>query len=156
MANAPRLLFYWGRQEDTTILAMPRQDWFSIVGSGGTPISFDVRSTPMANVAHVSSVLGTVAHEIGPATARVTLFRYDAADAPTPINQDDYDVWTDLSSHPKLPGMITAASTSNNENLQQFIQENVFLVKRKPGPDHWQPTIPSSMMVVLKSTLTST
>ena len=156
MAETPRLLFYWGRQEDTTVLSMRRQEWYSIVGSLGTPISFDVRSTPMAGVANVSSVLGSVAHEIGPATARVTLYRYDATDAPTPINQDDYDVWTDLSAHPRLPEMIAAASTSNNENFHTFCQENVFFVKRKPGLDHWHPTISSSMMVVLRGTLSST
>ncbi len=154
MAEAPRhLLFYWGWQENTSILSMRREDWYSIVGSLGTPIPFDVRSTPMARVASVSSVLASIAHEFGPATARFTLYRYDAADAPTPINQDDYDVWTDLSAHPRLKGMIDAASTSDNENFKSFYQEHVFFVKRKPGPDHWQSTIPSSMMVVLKSTL---
>jgi hypothetical protein len=126
MTEIPRLLFCWGRQENTSILSMRRGDWYSIVGSLGISISFDVRSTPMAGVANVSSVLGSVAHEFTPATARFTLYRYDAADAPTPINQDDYDVWTDLSAHPRLRAMIDAASTSNNEIFQMFYQEHVF------------------------------
>lgn len=156
MVEPSRLLFYWGRQENTTILPMRRQDWYSVVGSYGTPVSFDVRSTPIGGVAHVSSVLGSVAHEFGLATARVTLYRYDADDAPTPINQDDYDVWTDLSAHPRLLDMINAASTANNENCQTFCREHVFFVKRKSGQDHWHPTIPSSMMVVLQGSLPST
>ena len=156
MAEAPRLLLYWGRQENTSILSMRREDWYSIVGSLGTAIRFDVRSSPMARMADVSSVLASVAHEFGPATARFTLYRYDTADMPTPINQDDYLVWTDLSAHPRLKGMIEAASTSGNGNFGSYRREHVFFVKQKPGPDHWQPTIPSSMMMVLNRTSTST
>ena len=156
MAEAPRLLLYWGRQENTSILSMRREDWYSIVGRAGKPIHFDVRSTPMARVAHVSSVLASVAHEFGPATARFTLYRYDAADMPTPINQDDYIVWTDLSAHPRLKSMIEAASASNKDNFTSYFKEHVFFVRQKAGPDHWQPTIPSSIMVVLNGTSTST
>lgn len=156
MAEAPHLLLYWRRQENTSILSMRREDWYSIVGSLGTPIRFDVRSTPMSRMADVSSVLASVAHEFGLATARFTLYRYDAADMPTPINQDDYVVWTDLSAHPRLKGMIEAVSTSDNENFRSYCREHVFFVKQKSDPkDHWQPTIPSSMMVVLNSTSTS-
>lgn len=156
MAEAPRLLLYWGRQENTSILSMRREDWYSIVGSIGTPLPFDVRSTPMARMADVSSVLGSLAHEFGPATARFTLYRYDAADMPTPINQDDYVVWTDLSAHPRLKEMIEAASTSGDESFRNYCREHVFFVKQKPSSYHWQPTIPSSVMVVLNSTTSTT
>jgi hypothetical protein len=110
----------------------------------------------MARMADVASVLGAVVHEIGPATARFTIYRYDAADMPTPINQDDFVVWTDLSAHPRLKGMIDAASTSDNENLRNYYNEHVFFVKQRAGQDHWQATIPSSIMLVLNSTSAST
>lgn len=155
MAEAPRLLFYWGRQENTSVLSMRREDWQSVVGSLGVPVRFDVRSTPMARMADVSSVLGSIVHEIGSATARFTVYRYDAKDMPTPINQHDYTVWTDLSAHPKLQGMIEAASTLDKENLKTFSRDHVFFVKQKPAPDHWQPTIPSSVMLVLNNTSVS-
>jgi hypothetical protein len=32
MADAPRLLFYWGPQEDASILSMRREDWHTTVG----------------------------------------------------------------------------------------------------------------------------
>ena len=152
MADAPRFRFMWEHIEGTSILTMPRDDWHALVGKMGVPVQFDVRSTPLAGVAHVSSVVASIAHEFSTATARVSVFRYDAADAPTPINLDDYNVWTDLSSHPRLSEMITAASTSDNENFRAYCRENVFLVKRRPGPDHWLPTLPSSIMLVVKST----
>jgi hypothetical protein len=156
MAEVPRVLFYWGRQENSSVLSMRREDWHSVVGSLGVPVRFDVGSTPMARMADVSSVLGSIVHEIGSATARFTVYRYDAKDMPTPINQDDYTVWIDLAAHPKLQGMIEAASTSDNENLKTFSRDHVFFVKQKPGPDHWQATIQSSLMLVLNSTSAST
>lgn len=131
---------------------MPREHWNNLAGRFGQPVAFDVRSTPMADVANVSSVVVTVAHEFGPATTRVSVFRDDPDDAPNRINLDDYDVWTDLSAHPRLPDMITAASTSDNENLRTFCRDNVFFVKRDHGPDHWMPTLPASISLILRST----
>lgn len=150
MADAPRFRFLWGRIQGTSILSMPRLDWDRVVGRLGEPVEVDVRDTPLSGVAQVSSVVASVAHEFGTASARFSVFRYDEADAPTPINLDDYDVWHDLAAHPRLPEMINAASTSDNENFRTFCRENVFFVKRSPGPDHWLPSIPSSITVILR------
>lgn len=122
-----------------------------MIGHQGQPVSFDVRSTPMKSVSDVASVIGTIAHQFSAGTARVSIFRDDPDDAPKRINMDDYTVWTDLSGHPRLSNMIEAASTSYNENMRTVIRDNVFLVKQKPGPDHWMETLPASISVVLKS-----
>ena len=152
MADAPRFRFWWERVEGTSILRMSREDWDDLVGLLGEPVAVDVRETPLAGVAQASSVVASVAHRFGPATARLSVFRYDQADEPTPINQDEYDVWTDLAAHPRLGEMVNAASTSLDPNFHSFCRENVFLVKREAGADHWLPTIPSSITVLLKKT----
>ena len=152
MAEAPRFKFYWERVEGTSVLTMRRQDWDTVVGSLGAPVAFDVRSTPLSGITHTSSVVASVAHHYGNATARISVFRHDADDAPYPINQDKYDVWTDLSAHPRLNEMITAAATSYDENFRNYCQENVFLIKIQPGPDHWLTTLPSSVSLILEST----
>jgi hypothetical protein len=131
---------------------MPRKDWDDLVGTLGEPVEIDVRQTPIGGVADVSSVVASVAHRFGPATVRVSVFRYDEADAPTPYNQDEYDIWVDLTAHPRLPDMINAASTSDNENFRAFCRENVFFVKRRSGQDHWLSQIPSSITVLMRST----
>jgi len=157
MAEAPRFLFYWQHQEKTRILRMLRKDWHTVVGSPSAAVAFDVRSTPLAGVASdSSSLLGAVVHELGPTEARVTLYRHDPADYPTPVNQDDYTLWTDVSGHPQLQPMIAAASTEDNGNFQAFCRENVFFVKRAHGLDHWHSAIPSSMQGVLQCTSRST
>jgi hypothetical protein len=152
MAYAARLMHYWGRSEDADILSMRRSEWSDLVGHLGKAVAFDVRSTPMRGVSDVASVIGAIAHQFTQGTARVSVYRDDPKDSPKRINVDHYTVWTDLSGHPRLPSMIEAASTSYNENMKTFIQDNVFLVKEKPGPDHWMSTLPSSVYVVLRST----
>lgn len=150
MADAPRLTFWWERVEDTSILRMPRDNWNAIVGHLGEPLEIDVSATPISQVAQCSSVVASIAHRFGPATAQVAVFRYDSNDEPTPINQDKYDVWTNLAAHPRLPDMINAASTEDNANLRNFMDEHVFFVKLQHGPDHWLRDVPSSITALLK------
>lgn len=152
MADAPRLMHYWGRIEGVDILSMRQSEWHDLVGHEGKPIAFDVRSTPMRSISDVASVIGTIAHQFTPDSARVSIYRDDPKDAPSRINVDHYKVWTDVSGHHGFANMIQAASTSYNDNMKTFIQDNVFLVKERPGPDHWMTTLPSSVYLVLKST----
>jgi hypothetical protein len=152
MTYAVRLMHYWGHAEGVDVLSMRRSEWHDLVGHEGRPIKFDVRSTPMGGVSNFVFVIGTLAHEFTPVTARVSVFRDDPHDAPQRINVDHYRVWTDLSAHPRLQNMIEAASTSYNDNMRIFIQENVFLVKEKTSSDHWMSTLPSSIHAVFKST----
>jgi len=123
-----------------------------MTGDQGKPVRFDVRSTPIGRVADVSSIIGSIIHEVGPANARVSIFRHDPSDAPKDINRDDYRVWTDVRSHQRLTDMINMASTSDNANFRTFCEEHVFFVKCQPGSDHWMTTVPSSIDLVLKST----
>lgn len=151
MADAPRFRFFWGHVENTTILTMPRSDWDAAVGQVGMPIEVDVKRTPLAGISEASSVVASVAHKFSSANARFSIYRYDEKDAPTPINQDEYDVWHDLQAHPRLMEMVNAASTSANENFMNYCKENVFFVKRAPGPDHWLASVPSSIAVLIRS-----
>jgi hypothetical protein len=138
--------------EGRSVLTMPRDDWNRVMGLQGVPVVFDVRSTPLAGISRVSSVVAAVADRFGPTTTRVSIYRHDPADTRYPINQDEYYVWTDLSAHPRFKDIITAASTEDNENLRAYCRENVFLVKQGPGPDHWLSTLPASISALLKST----
>ena len=151
MVDAPRFKFYWERIERPSILTMRRADWDTVIGMPVQPITFDVSSTPLYGITHTSSVVASVAHQYGPANANIEIYRYDDKDAPYVINQDQYEAWTDLSSHPKLTEMITKASTEYNDNFKTYVEQNVFLVKKEPGPDHWLTTLPSSLSLIMKS-----
>lgn len=44
---------------------------------------------------------------------------------------------------------MNTASTSDNANMRGFLAEHVFLVKEKPGPDHWLPDLPVEIVTVV-------
>ncbi len=152
MADAPRFRLYWARVADHGVHAMSREQWAEFRVCEGEPVLVAVGATPLAGVAHDALVVAAIAKQHGPATAGLSIFRYDKKDAPTPYNKDDYDVWTNLDAHPRLHAMITAASTSYNENFRAFCAEHVFLVKREPGTEHWLPDLPAHVRLLLRST----
>ena len=144
MAHAPRLMAWWQRAERASIQQMLREDWNTVIASRSIPVKFDVRSTPLAGLTDSCSVVAAVAERKGK-DLTLSIYRYDVKDAPKPINQDQYRVLTDLRSHPQLQTMIAAASTEYNRNLETFCDQNVFLIKQPPGPDHHLPYLPSSL-----------
>ncbi len=152
MADAPRLRFYWSYIRERSILTMPRDEWEALSVRIGQPVEIDIQKTPLSGVARDSAVVASVAQQFEPATGEVSIFRYDKKDEPTPYNRDRYEVWIDLATHPRLPEMINAASTEDNENFRVFCREHVFLVKRERGPEHWLAVLPGSVKAVLRST----
>ncbi len=152
MANAPRFHAFWEQIEGRSVLTMPRSDWDAVVARFGAPVQLDISRTPLAQVAKDAAVIAAVAEQLSTAIARVSIFRGDPQDAPTPINQDKYTVWLDLQSHPRLMEMVTRGSTEDNANFRQFIGDNVFLVKQDHGNDHWLPSLPASVSAIIRST----
>jgi hypothetical protein len=49
-----------------------------------------------------------------------------------------------------LGEMITAASTCYDENMQNYLQQHVHLVKEDRGPDHWLSELPASLRIVIE------
>jgi hypothetical protein len=150
MAGAPRFESWWGNVERSHVLVMKRADWDAAVGTANVSVNLDITGTRLAGVARDATVVAAVAHSFAPATAEVSIYRNDPKDGTTPINKDDYDVWTDLQQHPNLSQMIATASTSDNPNFRAYCAEHVFLVKRKPGDDHWLEELPQPVKAILK------
>ena len=97
-------------------------------------------------------MVAAVARRHSEATGEVIIYRHDAKDEPTPINEDRYDVWLDLPSNTSYQNMVVAASTEDNENMRSYLSETVFLVKQKPGPEHWLPELPGTVKVIFRTT----
>jgi len=152
MSDAPRFKFYWSRKEGHSVLTMSRQLWDEFNINKNESVVIDVEVTPIADVKNDAILVAVTATQNGPSKADISVFRLDENAAPTPYNVDEYDVWTDLNSHPNLEDMIVAASTSNNENFKLFCKENVFLVKREAGKDHWLAEIPAHVKLLIQST----
>ena len=146
-AAAPRLMAWWQKEERSSIQQMRREDWNSVIASRGFPNKFDVKSTPLYGLAASGSLLAAVAECVG-SDFCLSIYRYDAKDAPNTVNQDRYRVVTDLKSHERLQSMINAASTEYNRNFETFCDRSIFLVKQPPGPDHHLPCLPSSLSLL--------
>ena len=153
LADAPRFRAYWEHLEDRSVLTMARSEWNRLSLRFGEPVTLDVQRTPIAAVDKQASVVGAFGQLHSSATAQITIMRYDEKDAPTPINVDKYTVWTDMSGHRSLNQMISGASTQHNTNFSKFLEENVFIIKQDPGPDHWLPVPAAPVLAIVRKSV---
>ena len=154
--KAPRLQAFLEHGIEHTVLITPREQW-DLLNVGSTEmVEIDVRMCPISGVEHKAANIAIVAHLTCPSAAKVSLYRYDEKDAPRDWNVDHYSVELDLASRQDLPVIINRASTSFDDNLCKFTQQNVFWIKEKIGEDHWLsynelPAVVKSVIVIEKS-----
>lgn len=146
-ANAPRICAFLKKTEGRSVIVMPREDWNALQVGSTNLVQIDINETPLVRVAEDSCVLAVVALKYGPSSGRVSVYRHDEKDK-KPVNVDHYSVWLDLVGHPNIQEMVQAASTSLDDNLRQFSDENVFLVLENKGDDHWLENLPGSVINV--------
>jgi len=149
-ADAPRLRAYLQHIEGNAVLTIPREDWDRFQVGPGDTVLVDVTKTPMGQIASDATVVATVARQFSDATAEVTIYRDDPADAPKRINADNYVAWLDLPSHQSFPQMLVAASTRDNRNLRDFLGQNVLLIKQPADAAHHDTDLPPTVKMVLK------
>src|SRR5258708_555851 len=94
--EAPNFQAYLDRVEGRSVIRMARRDWESVMGRTGEPVALDVTQTPLGGVA--PKVVAAVAEPHAPGISRIEIYRYDAKDAPTPINVDRFLVLEDPTS----------------------------------------------------------
>jgi hypothetical protein len=146
-AKAPRIHAFIKKTQGRSVIVMPRDDWDALEVKSMNLVQINIQKTPLSRVAEDSCVLAVIARKYGPSDAGVSIYRYHEKD-PKPVNVDHYHVWLDLVGHPRIQEMVQAASTSLDENLCRFSEENVFLVLEHPGDDHWLASLPSSVINV--------
>jgi hypothetical protein len=135
--HAPKFHAYLERIEERSVLLMSRGEWQQLKLQENKPVLMDVSKTPMSGVARDASVVAAVAQKFSPATARISIYRHDPKDAPTPYNVDNYLVWEELPIHHNYEDIVLAASTRDDSNLRGFLRENVLIVKENHDEDHW-------------------
>ncbi len=149
MAKAPRFRAYFEHAEGRPVGHMLRDAWNALDVSSSQTVLIDIERTPLGGVASDASVVAAYGHRFSTATAEIGVIRYDAGDAPNVYNTDKYLIWEDLPSHQSYGQIVTAASTADNQNLRQYLRENVFLVKQEPDDEHHQPELPDTIRILL-------
>jgi hypothetical protein len=152
--QAPKFHAYLEHIEGRSVYLMPRVKYQQLKLLENKPVLIDVSQTPMKGVARDAFVVAAVAQRTSTATARMSIIRHDPKDAPTPYNVDHYEVWEDLPSYHDYEEIVLAASTRDDDNLRGFFRTNVFIVKEKPGKDHWLSSseLPALVRTVVRST----
>lgn len=144
--NAPRFQSLLERYEDRQILLMKRRDWEAIRANGGGIVSIkrdDLEAFPFYSHFLKPKIVGANIHKTA-GVFKIKIYRYDATDAPTPYNVDEYEVWEEIPPIYNIGQMVVAASTDNDENFSNYLQDHVFLRKRRPEEieNHWLPELP--------------
>ena len=117
--------------------------------SSSETVLIDIDKTPMAGVASDASVVATYGQRFSSATAEVGVIRQDLGDAPNIYNTDKYEVYEDLPSHRSFKDIIAAASTGDNENLREYLQQTVLFVKQDPDEEHHRSELPATIKMLL-------
>lgn len=149
-AQAPRFEAYLGRFLGQPMFVMRRRDWESLQIHEGRLVEIDVRRTPMGGVVANAPVIGTVAERVAPTRVQVAIYRVDEQDKPRLINVDTYLVYERFPDQWDYRRIVNAASTEYNENLRAYLREHVFIVKEKPGEDHWLEELPATVKAVFR------
>lgn len=148
-ADAPRLRAYLPRAEARSVLVAPRSEWEQMGLKLGAKFLIDVEETSLGKVASDATILATVARQHSDTSGEIVVYRDDLEDVPNRVNVDKYDVWVDLRSHQSFQQMVNSATTTVNENMEQFLDDNVFLAKQEPGDDHHLPDLPTEIRSML-------
>jgi len=143
------------RVEGRPVLWMPRSVWSGFQGEYGRPVEIDISLTPLAKVSSKASLVAAAAVPSSGLTAQIDIYRYDPKDHPTPINKDTYVVMQDILGQPNYLDLVQRASTTDDENLRQFLRDNVALVKSPRGTDHWLPAVPTIVPTIAQSSNSS-
>jgi hypothetical protein len=59
-----------------------------------------------------------------------------------------------LPPHLEANRIATAASTSYNANCRKYVHERAFIERQPHGIDHWQPSLPSSVSILIAAKTT--
>jgi hypothetical protein len=118
----------------------------------GGEFRIDVRRTPMSNVAAKSAIVVATAEAITPSELQIRIYRRDPKDE-KPYNVDTYAVWEDLTSRPDFLNIVKSSSTDYDNNMRAFLEDNVLIVPRLPGENHWldESELPLDVRYEIKS-----
>jgi len=148
LRQAPRFSAYFERAQGG--MRMPRADWNRICClHAGEVAELDVSLTPIAAVAAGSRIEAVVAERRSDLEVVVDVYRYDPEDEPLPINLDRYRVRERLP-HDVYRPTVNAASTEDNPNFRDFLDDYVFLEKAEVARDeHHLPGLPPRVRELL-------
>jgi hypothetical protein len=130
---------------------MKRADWEHVKALESTAVLLNLDQMPIASVVQAAGVLAAVARREATTHVRISVYREDPDDAPTPINVDEYSVFEAFPLHLDVPGTIEHATTDAYPNFFRYHDDHVFFVKECTD-QHWLAQLPREVRMLLERT----
>ena len=145
----PRFIFYLKKVKGRKVLIMPKRDWDNIPTHYGEPVRINIRETPMSAVKSNATIIAVTATRFTDKPSMVDIYREDQRDS-KPINKDTYIVLENIVDRSDYHEIVIAASTNDNQNLRNYLDENVFLIKKDQTEDHWLSELPLNVKSIIE------
>jgi len=154
--RAPRFHAYFTHVQGLAVITLTRDQWETLISEPDTLVPFDISESPMSTVA--ACVTACAAERFsntkqGVGDGFVHVYRYDPADDSTPINTDKYQAWTgeSVQQWDNFMDMVEACVTSADANLEEDLNNSVFLIKQKEDNDHHLEEVPSEVKLLYRA-----
>jgi len=155
-AGAPRFHAYFTHVQGLPVITITRNQWEMLTSEPDKLVPFDISESPMSTVA--ACVTACVAERFsntkqGVGDGFIHVYRYDPADGSTPINTDKYQAWTGTSVQQwdNFIDMVEECATSANSNLEEDLNNTVFLIKQKEDSDHHLEKVPPEVKLLYRA-----
>jgi hypothetical protein len=129
--------------DSKSVVAFSRQAWSQLVDPSGVPTLFPGAPAPLSRVAEEASVVVVAGSGIPNSEPGCDIVRNDPADAPFIYNIDHYKVIENLPMHPMYGDVLCVAGVQRSQELDRYLQENVFMVGPYRLDHHHVTEIPS-------------
>ncbi len=150
--NAPRFHSLLQKREGKTVFIIKRSEWERLKIEEGKLTFLNTNSLalfPFSPILMSDEYLGTVATRDSE-KIKITLYRLDPKDEPTPVNVDSYTIWESIPPKHDIREMIITGDTDYNQNFQDYLTNFIFLVKDSIGDGHWLQELPEEVAILLE------
>jgi hypothetical protein len=132
MADNDRIRFALEHVAKNSVFIVDRMDWERMVDDSGEPIRIESVPPALSGLVSVAAHVMTAGSGILNPSPGMDVVRLDPADAPYIYNIYHYAVLEHFSSTPIYQQVLKVARIEETADLDEFIQDHVFVV----GPYH--------------------
>jgi len=118
------------------VLWMPRSDWKKMQMSFSDHVQLEIDNLPISKVAQNATVVAIEAYLSIGGNYQVDIYRLDPNDYPKEYNKDTYYVNENMLHIPNYNEIVQKASTEDNDNLREFLSNNVCMIKKAKPENH--------------------
>jgi hypothetical protein len=142
MENTDRIQCALEHITDKSVFIIERDQWERMLDDSGEPIRLANVPQPISGLVSVAAHVMTAGSGIYNHSPGIDVVRYDPADEPYIYNIYHYTVLENFASAPLYQEALKVAGISATEELNKFIQSNVFVVGPYHQDNHWEEEIP--------------